>query len=1039
MAGLRSLFGGSKAKDQGQGGQQGQQQGSQAQNNQQSQAVLNSNADDTKVEREQFINGKKQQIIDTAVDGAMKKLEEDLTSKIGKIVLASKPQILEAAKKEIEDQLKASHTGTETQHANVDANKLVAESDAWKDASAESAEQAKTLATPKKIELQNAANPAFVVDDKVSLKKKDREKHLKQATEKAKELVNAKAKEIATSLAVTLNNDQKKKDLVAAATAKAKGSVDQKAESEADKRNKADATIEDAVKDPIKAANDEINAATLLYLEKGLGAYGTGWFRSAEFKKFHASMKDHARTSGQNSTQAAIKDQRNGGNKQGAEFEYQTMQAQLQTHAAAKGELRGVMKDFAAELLGQAQGLYKVTDELHKPATTSAWAALRANPADDKNKAAAKKAAATAVKTAKPAIETAFHDKATKLKNDYVKVKGADGKEDEQGGKAKTDELNSNKVETHFGAGGKGEEFGKKMITKAMEAPSASKGLELVGKLIDAAAPQVGDSAELEIELKIPCTHGAFAYFTVKGEAARAKNMELGLTIGFGAGWEAVGISARGGFLVFLKSSAADTVTAMQLIHYGAFRNLTHVSDDMANFWAGAKDSKKTGKGDQQVGKNEQAELWAAMMEERTFGKDKDAYVEVGGGIAGKAKLNAGVGLGVEGSLTTARRWDREVFENIDKAGQQPPPQGQQAPAPTTKQLGTIGERTDAQGNLKSRADRKLMAQNKRKAIEQHVKRVQEFKMAASMDAEAGGVKFGIGIEGKWKSLEGWGFAAKASVPYDPQDTGSSGLTSKIAGAYVPAAMGGIKKIYDAYKAKHGNDQDKNNVEARGVGGTLDAGEDLLVGLDAGGMTHGLLKGLADANPQGMKAGTDEFTNDTARMWLGNHMGMGKVMGESGDMSKPVSDAPVAHPFGSTSTLEVELSVEQKPGEKPKFSFKVRKAKELRMGADLGGGVGLKGKLTRKSDLFGGQYQSGGSENGLFTGGRQEHAPPGGHGQQPHAPPQPQPQAPQQQVQQPQPQAPQQGGQQPQAPQLVAPPLLSQSMQQQQNNGNNNP
>jgi len=203
------------------------------------------------------------------------------------------------------------------------------------------------------------------------------------------------------------------------------------------------------------------------------------------------------------------------------------------------------------------------------------------------------------------------------------------------------------------------------------------------------------------------------------------------------------------------------------------------------------------------------------------------------------------------------------------------------------------------------------------------------------------------------------------------------------AGAYVPAAMGGIKKIYDAYKAKHGNDQDKNNVAARGVGGTLDTGEDLLVGLDAGGMTHGLLKGLADANPQGMKAGTDEFTNDTARMWLGNHMGMGKVMGESGDMSKPVSDAPVAHPFGSTSTLEVELSVEQKPGEKPKFSFKVRKAKELRMGADLGGGLGLKGKLTRKSDLFGGQYQSGGKENGLFTGGRQEHAPPGGHGQQP--------------------------------------------------------
>lgn len=984
MAGLRSLFGGKSNNQGGSGGQQGQQPGNnQAQNNQQANAVLRSTTDDTLEERQQFIDGKKQQIVDTAVSGAMKKLEDDLTAKIGKIVLASKPQILEAAKKEIEEQLKTAQ-GSDGQRANVDANKLVAESDAWKDANAESAEQAKALATPHKNALEAAANPAFVVDGKASLKKKDQDKHLKQVTEKAKDLVNAKAKELGTTLATSLNNDQKKKDLVKAATDKAKGAVDQKAESEADKRVQADATIEDAVKDPIKKANDEINDATRLYLEKGLGAYGTGWFRSPEFKKFHATMKDHARTAGQNSTQAAIKDERGGPTpKKGAEFEYQTMQAQLETHNAAKGELRGMMKEFAGELLGQAQGQYSVADALHKPATTSAWAALRANPADEKNKAAAKKAAVSAVKSAKPEIEQAFHDKATKLKNDYVKVKGADGKEDEQGGKAKTDQLNTDKVETHFGAGGKGADFGKKMITKAMEAPTASKGLELIGKLIDAAAPQVGDSAELEIELKIPCTHGAFAYFTVKGEAARAKNMELGLTIGFGAGWEAVGLSARGGFLVFLKSSAADTVTAMQLIHYGAFRNLTHVSDDMANFWAGAKDSKKTGKGDQQVGKNEQAELWAAMMEEKTFGKDKDAYVEVGGGMAGKAKLNAGVGLGVDGSLTTARRWDREVFENIDKAGQQPPPQGQQAPAPTTKTLGTIGERTEQDGTLKSRQARKDMAKEKRKQIEEHVKRVQEFKMSASMDAEAGGVKFSLGLEGKWKSLEGWGIAAKASVPYDPQDTGSSGLTSKIAGAYIPAAMGGIKKIYDAYKAKHGNDQDKNNVGARGVGGAMDAGEDLLVGLDAGGMTHGLLKGLADANPQGVKAGTDEFTNDTARMWLGNHMGMGKVMGDSGDMSKPVSDAPTAHPFGSTSTLEVELSVEKKPGEAPKFGFKVRKAKELRMGADLGGGLGLKGKLTRKSDLFGGQVQKGGKENGFFTGGRQEHEAPG-HGQ--HAP-----------------------------------------------------
>jgi hypothetical protein len=330
------------------------------------------------------------------------------------------------------------------------------------------------------------------------------------------------------------------------------------------------------------------------------------------------------------------------------------------------------------------------------------------------------------------------------------------------------------------------------------------------------------------------------------------------------------------------------------------------------------------------------------MTEERIFGgKDKKAFVEVGGGIAGGANLKAGVEAEATAALTTARRWDAGVFEGVKND-------------PTNTHghdLGSMGDRA----NAGDRDARKALAQEKRDLVAKHVKRVNKFKFATSLQAEANGQTFTLGLEATkvFGDMKKWEIEISGGIPYDPSSGGSSTLFSKIAAAYVPAAISGVKKMYDAYKAKHpdaGEHEEEVGV-GKVAGGALDTGEDLLVGLDAGGMTNNLLKKLSDANPQNMAAGHAAGTNDTARLWLGQSKGMRNLMGDGGDMSKTSSDAPEAQPFGSTSTLEVAMSIE-KVGTKPaEVSFKVSKSKELKAGANLGGGLGLTAKLTRKQEL----------------------------------------------------------------------------------------
>ncbi|NVB77045.1 MAG: hypothetical protein HOV81_01500, partial [Kofleriaceae bacterium] len=588
---------------------------------------------ETKEERESWLQTKKDEVLTDLVDAATKELTDNLSAKMTKVVNAQKKQILESARVAVQQSIDASqHAGEKT---DLKADTLVSESDAWDEAAGVATEEAGKQVKQHGAALKQAADPAFKVGVGVSLKTADRQKHLEKVASEAKKLIDTKAKEIETTLAVDVEKQTTKDRVVNAAKAKVSSSATTGVGDEIKARHDNNQTLESAVNAPVTKVAEEIRSETKTYLEHGLGAHGTGWFRSTQFKQFHAKMKEAARAKGHAMTDAAITEKRgSGGGAQGkkAEFEYQTAQAHILTHEAAKLELREIMTTFAGDLLTQTNAAVNVEKPLHDSGTAAAWAVLRNDPANKKNETAASKAATSAVKAAKPTVLKDFHDKAQELKNAYVK---ADIAADPNAQDAKNNDVISQKVDKGFDEREKdGEKFGKRMLRQAMEAPSAGKGLEMVGKLIDAATPQVGDETTLEVELKIPATHGAFCYFTVKGSAQRSAHMELGIEVGFGAGWETWGLSARGGFNVFLKAAAHDTVNAMQLIHYGAFRNLTHVSNSAANFWAGVTDAKKTAsKHDDEIGKTEQAELWAAMTEERVFGKDKEAFVEVGGGI----------------------------------------------------------------------------------------------------------------------------------------------------------------------------------------------------------------------------------------------------------------------------------------------------------------------------------------------------------------------------------------------------------------------
>jgi hypothetical protein len=206
--------------------------------------------------------------------------------------------------------------------------------------------------------------------------------------------------------------------------------------------------------------------------------------------------------------------------------------------------------------------------------------------------------------------------------------------------------------------------------------------LTKIGPIIGAAAPSSGDSAELEIEVKVPVEPSGVGYigFRFKASVERLKKqaLKVGFEVAVTGGANIPNVVEIGGELgMYVEAQGSTPQKAMELVSYGMYRRIREsrvIPNEVANFiWGGSGSS---------VGWK-RAEKWAAKVEKENF-KDKslnlggtgdsdeeDAYVETGGLAGAKAKGGVGGVADVEGSVgyKSGKKYDYESVKARKSAG----------------------------------------------------------------------------------------------------------------------------------------------------------------------------------------------------------------------------------------------------------------------------------------------------------------------------------------------------------------------------------
>jgi len=204
----------------------------------------------------------------------------------------------------------------------------------------------------------------------------------------------------------------------------------------------------------------------------------------------------------------------------------------------------------------------------------------------------------------------------------------------------------------------------KATVKKAFEADTIGTAFNLIGKFIGTVVPSTGSSASIDLTARIPVYSdgGVTAYlmFEFMGEAEREHNTKKNkdeimahAELSFGAGATVAAMfDINAQFGLFAEAQGATTHQLMQLFSYGAFRNISKISSKFADWlWGrGGKTIKTdaTGKKTGMYTSHEEAEMWAALVEEEAF-KSKSDYVTMG--LVEKGKATANLGGGVKGEF----------------------------------------------------------------------------------------------------------------------------------------------------------------------------------------------------------------------------------------------------------------------------------------------------------------------------------------------------------------------------------------------------
>jgi hypothetical protein len=218
--------------------------------------------------------------------------------------------------------------------------------------------------------------------------------------------------------------------------------------------------------------------------------------------------------------------------------------------------------------------------------------------------------------------------------------------------------------------------------------------LSKMAPVFSAAAPASGDTAEVEIAVKVPVDPSGVGYvgFRVKASVERLKKqaMKMRFELAVVGGAKIGNVAEIGAELgMYLEAQGGTPEKALELISYGVYRRFREskaLPREMANFiWGGSATA---------VGYN-RSEKWAAKVEKENFKEktaftpgDSDeagAYVETGGFLGAKAKGGIGGVVDAEGGgqFSTGQKYDHSSVSGLKSkhGGQLGVPQK----APTTR------------------------------------------------------------------------------------------------------------------------------------------------------------------------------------------------------------------------------------------------------------------------------------------------------------------------------------------------------------------
>lgn len=750
-----------------------------------------------------------------------------------------------------------------------------------------------------KLSIKSLVIQQAIVSAKVAAGRLD-ESQYQDAKEKLDEKLSNEAVQLKTDL--TQLTETKVETRAKQATDKRKDpSIDQK----------VTRIAQDAHTPVFKSLHDEVEK----YVSHGLGVGGVGWLRSNEVREFRDQMKQSARKQAVDDIDTEMGNQNLGK----AKSRYVGMEAKLEAYDEAKHSVDTALDGAATKLTNAVFTDKKVAEGLLDAARRAAFAVYE----DEGHQAAATNAAVAAARAHGKAIHDAVMEEARTRKNAIVKPATPNPT-------VRTD------VEKEVVQQVETDHVGQKSVQAAIKGSSPEEGMSKFGHFLDFMVPERGDTIKFKVTLEVPAGPGN-VLIEFQGDAERGtrerliqkdqsgnkvvsrdtQSLKFAAEIRVGYSGSFPGIKVQGALGFFMRSDAASTDMCMKALSYGIYRFLTGAIPPLANLWGG---SSKKAQGMAEADPNSvdddlsddvyRSELWAAMIEEEVFKKDKEARVDLGMSLSGGGEVDGGVAK-AKGSLRFEgmRTYDKKALKdsirkyNSTHTGQQ-----------VVGGVSLGDDKFDKQG-----------AKERREAISGRT--TGAFMLESEVEVEIGGQKSVFGLKVKiappdWEVEISGGIKLSSSDPASKEARLYAGIAS--------ASQNGLKAIISLIR----NLVDKDHAVA-GIAGSLTDGVTRTM-VDVNNITNNQVGDMTSKAYQ-VEKGQEDIANEGINKFLGGETKtqLPKEEGIKGPGSDSAPETKAG--FQSESTYKVAIVF----GNVKQFMLKVDEVQTQKVKVGGPGGPGL--------------------------------------------------------------------------------------------------